>query len=422
MKGSRIHLTVMPRLYHTKSKTGCARCRARRVKCDEAQPKCGCCARHKVDCCYDRAKKVESSRPGITDIPITALHQAGPAANPAGGRDHVHMDELMPSISTENRGRRYLELRLLHVWTIDICPTLPGSYEAQNLKIWSSDVPKLALDYDPLLSAIFSLSLLHMIFSESQVGLTKDELFAYRAQYFEATLRHHREAIGSMDHHTADSVGFTSIILILDAFASLRERRIQPHTLYKPPTEWLQMCRGVRSVFGFGLRIVGKDPDSALSMISKGAACFVDRDVVFSEANGARFAHLLSGDADEIRDNDDNEAYEAAVTYIGSIAAGKEAGEVPLIVARRLTIFPVVIPGHFITLLDMLRPRAMVILAHYFALAFTLNGLWWIGDSPAKEIEAIKANLGDEWSGMMEWPMQMLRDHGYPSAMSRGEA
>lgn len=327
----------------------------------------------------------------------------------------------MPSILTESRDRRYLELRLFHIWTNDICPTLPGSYEPRNFKIWSSDVPKLALDYEPLLSAIFSLSLLHLIFSHSQVGLTRDELFAYRAQYFEVTLRHHREAIDSMDCHTADPIGFTSIILILDAFASLRERRIQPHTLYKPPIEWLQMCRGVRSVIGLGLEMVGKDPDSILSIMAKGATSFIEPELVFSEANCARFAHLLSSHAEEIRDEVDNKAYTDAVAYIGSIAAGKEAGEGPLIVARRLTIFPIIIPGHFHTLLDVLRPRAMVILAHYFALASTLDDVWWISDSPAKEIEYIKANISEEWNGMMEWPLQVLRDHRQSSAIFRNE-
>jgi hypothetical protein len=167
--------------------------------------------------------------------------------------------------------------------------------------------------------------------------------------------------------------------------------------------------------------MVGKDPNSVLSALAKGATGFIEPEIVFSEVHRERFAYLLSDHAKDIRDEVDNEAYTAAVAYIGSIAAGKEAGEAPLIIARRLTIFPIIIPGHFLTLLDMLRPRAMVILAHYFALAATLDGLWWISDSPAKEIEAIKANISDEWGGMMEWPLQVLHDHGQSSATHRNE-
>ncbi|KAL8410172.1 hypothetical protein RB596_000033 [Gaeumannomyces avenae] len=41
-----------PRLYHKKSKTGCYRCKGRRVKCDEKRPVCGGCSRHLVECVY----------------------------------------------------------------------------------------------------------------------------------------------------------------------------------------------------------------------------------------------------------------------------------------------------------------------------------------------------------------------------------
>ncbi|KAL8348851.1 hypothetical protein RB601_002222 [Gaeumannomyces tritici] len=44
-----------PRLYHKKSKTGCYRCKGRRVKCDEKRPVCGGCSRHLVECVYPTA-------------------------------------------------------------------------------------------------------------------------------------------------------------------------------------------------------------------------------------------------------------------------------------------------------------------------------------------------------------------------------
>lgn len=315
----------------------------------------------------------------------------------------------MPPILTESRERRHLELQLLHTWTVEVSKTLPGSYEAHYIKIWSTDVPRLALNYEPLLNAIFSISLLYMVFNRSEVEFTEDQLLAYKAKYFEATLRHHRQALGSMDHQTATAAGFTSIILMHYAFASLRERWIQSHVPYKPPTEWLQMCRGVRNVIELGLDMVGKDSNSSLIIMANAAEDFYKLEIVYSEANRARFAHLLSAHPDNSQDDADNEAYATAVAYIGSIAAGIEAGEVPLKVARRLAIFPIILQSRFLTLLDILKPRALVILAHYFALVYTLDGMWWIGNSPEKEIEAIKANLSDEWYDMMEWPLQVLR-------------
>ncbi|KKP00548.1 hypothetical protein THAR02_07352 [Trichoderma harzianum] len=404
-----------PRLYHTKSKTGCARCRARRVKCDEAKPTCGCCVRHKVDCFYDRTDLCKTLRPDAANVLDSVLHQAGIAAGQTTAHNSAQYEGLMPLMSAESRDRRYLELRLLHLWTTEVCQTLPGCYDSQNLKIWSRDVPKIALDYEPLLTAIFSVSLLYTVFSNSQIGISEVELFAYRARYFEATLRHHRKALGSMDHRTANAAGFTSIILIFDAFASLRERWMQPiHSSmpYKPPTAWLQMCRGVRNVVALGLDMMGEDSNSSLSIIAGGASPFVDPDTIYSEASRAKFAHLLPTNTNTLLDDVDYEAYATAAAYIGSVAAAKEAGEEHPKISRRLAIFPTILHDRFLTLLDMPSPRAMVILAHYFALLYTLDGLWWVGNCPEKEIEAIEANLGSEWLGLMEWPLQILRDRG----------
>lgn len=257
-----------------------------------------------------------------------------------------------------------------------------------------------------------------MVFSNSQLDIPEAELFAYRAKYFEATVRHHRKALGSMDHRTANAAGFTSIILMFDAFASLRERWMQPihsNMPYKPPTAWLQMCRGVRNVVALGLDMIGEDSNSSLSIIAKGASLFVDLDTIDSDANRAKFAYLLPANIDTSLDEADYEAYTTAVAYIGSVAVAKEAGEEHPKISRRLAIFPTILHDRFLTLLDVPSPRAMVILAHYFALLYTLDGLWWVGNCPEKEIEAIEANLGSEWLGLMEWPLQILRDRGRAS-------
>ncbi|KAL7905878.1 hypothetical protein GGI35DRAFT_124446 [Trichoderma velutinum] len=384
----------------------------------------GCCVRHRVDCFYDRTNRCMSPRPDIKNVLDPELHQAGTAAGQDAAHNGVHTEELMPSLAVESRDRRYLELRLLHLWTTEVCHTLPGCYDPQNLKIWTCDVPKIALDYEPLLTAIFSISLLYMVFSNSQVGIPEAELFAYKARYFEMTLRHHRKAVGSMDHRTANAAGFTSVILLYDAFASLRERWMQPihpSMPYKPPMAWLQMCRGVRNVISLGLDMIGEDSDSSLSIMAKRASPFVDPDTIYSDANRVRFAYLLSANADTSLDDVDHEACATAVAYIGSVAAAKDAGEEHPKISRRLAIFPIVLHDRFLALLDMLNPRVMIILAHYFALLYTFDGLWWVGDCPEKEIEAIKANLSSEWLGLMEWPLQTLRDRGQTSAGSDNE-
>ena len=357
-----------------------------------------------MDCVYDRSNKDQTTRPDSGDGDVLPLREAKPPTSIFP----INSD----ASSVESRDRRYLELRLLHVWNAYVAPTFPGCYDPENLHAWSAEIPRLAFEYEPLLTAIFSISLLYMALRSTSLNMTNDELFAHRARYFEVTLQDHRKALSAMDRYNADAIGFTSLVLVFDAFASLRERQFHDIKPYKPPTEWLHMCRGVRHIVSLGLDMVGEDPNSTLRSMAAGSTTFFDPGVIFCESNRARFPYLLEPHGEEVESNADNEAYGAAVAYIGSVLAGKEAGDVPLKLSRRLTIFPILLQTRFLTLLEMQRPRAMVILAHYFALALSLSELWWIGDSPAREIAAIEASLDPAWLDLMAWPLQVLGESG----------
>ncbi|EDO65360.2 hypothetical protein GE21DRAFT_9607 [Neurospora crassa] len=65
-----------PRLGYTKSRNGCARCKLRRVKCDEVKPSCRACLRHGVICRYKSSGQTEAS--GSTPEPSST--RSGPGS------------------------------------------------------------------------------------------------------------------------------------------------------------------------------------------------------------------------------------------------------------------------------------------------------------------------------------------------------
>ncbi|KAB5575679.1 hypothetical protein GE09DRAFT_600282 [Coniochaeta sp. 2T2.1] len=67
--------TSAPRLYHKKSRTGCATCKRRRVKCDEKRPSCTGCSRHGVTCTYPNSR------------PLAGRHDSGSPAVSSHGLD-----------------------------------------------------------------------------------------------------------------------------------------------------------------------------------------------------------------------------------------------------------------------------------------------------------------------------------------------
>ncbi|TLS30390.1 hypothetical protein PpBr36_02445 [Pyricularia pennisetigena] len=83
-----------PRLYHKKSRTGCFRCKGRRVKCDEQRPACGGCSRHMVECVYpppapaatEEPRRNASMSTRRVQRPRTRQHSSDGPSSGLGGR------------------------------------------------------------------------------------------------------------------------------------------------------------------------------------------------------------------------------------------------------------------------------------------------------------------------------------------------
>ena len=75
------------------------------------------------------------------------------------------------------------------------------------------------------------------------------------------------------------------------------------------------------------------------------------------------------------------------------------------------------LPDEFIILVNSHDPKALVIMAHYYAvLAFVLSKwkreLWWMRERPVYMIEHIAEFLDTEWQVWMQWPVSLLRRCG----------
>ncbi|EFZ02370.1 Zn(2)-Cys(6) zinc finger domain protein [Metarhizium robertsii] len=401
----------MPRLYHTKSRTGCARCRARRVKCDESRPKCKSCGRHGVECIYDRP----AGSNGSSSSKAHHYAQFWPSSTPSTGQNARGPNaENFDLLAEESRDRRYREMRLLHYFTVEVTTTIPGYFFPQIKKIWTVDVPSMAMEYEPLLNAIMALSILHLSYMDNTRGILKPEQLEWQgAQYLEATLQQHRNAIGSLEREIADPASFTSVILSLHALASLRERTFEP---YHPPIQWLQMCKGVMNVFKVTIPFVRDDPTAKINVVTESSAPFVEPSVLFCEANRNRFPYLLiSQPGDD--DAEDQEAYSSTACLIGALLAAQETPEHAATTWRKVVISPILFPRRFLDLLNLRRPRALVILAHFFGAAARFSDVWWVGDSPRREVLAIEEYLGPDWQYQMTWPIKAIRKSASPCGL-----
>jgi hypothetical protein len=148
---------------------------------------------------------------------------------------------------------------------------------------------------------------------------------------------------------------------------------------------------------------------------------------LFQTSNGEKFSHLLlpvktgnvSDDLEdeaELQDEETREAYANTISYLGSVYMAIERKEHTKEIRRWLLAFAVVVPRKMIWLIEAKRPRAFIVLAHYFALVgfkgSAAEAVWWIGRIARREIEAIQRYLLDGWQHLMSWPLAMTEAAG----------
>jgi hypothetical protein len=65
----------------------------------------------------------------------------------------------------------------------------------------------------------------------------------------------------------------------------------------------------------------------------------------------------------------------------------------------------------FINLLECETSEALLVFASYCALLHSQSWRWWIKDWPANTIRVIEPMLGDQWRGMLEWPLRTTEEN-----------
>jgi len=337
-------------------------------------------------------------------------HNTEPEHQPPNQFKHgSHTSDTTPGTSVsganivdfpESRSRRLFELKLLHQYITKTSPTIGSDPTA--VEAWTKIVPVLAFSNDALLYSMYSLSALHLAKAEPQ---DPEALDAHR-RYLDLALREHRNDVTQLSKTNVDTICLTSSLLRVGAFVMLQDRPLNP---YEPPMQWLNMTSGAVSVFKETWKWIGDDPNSIASRLVKRMPIILDDEAKFGEKNRQGLLHLLRPSQSlEHWDADIQDAYESTISYIGGVMIAIAAQEAPVEICRRLIVFPMLIKRGFIDLVEQQQPRALVILAHYFALCTMFKNIWWISDLGPREVRGIQTVLSDEWQDLMSLPLQTI--------------
>jgi hypothetical protein len=329
--------------------------------------------------------------------------QGSKAASPTTDEESFHL--------TETKARRLRELSLLHNYIISTSQEILTSGDQVAELAWVTAVPQQSLKNDALLYTMFALSALHM----TETRPDDEELLLTHRQYLALALSEHKKDVMNLNEVNLDAILLTSTLLRITAFAMLRERPLAPYT---PPFQWLEMTRGTINLFKASWDFIGKDENSLGFKLTKRMPILFDEETKFAASNREGLEHLLHRKGSDLIQEEWSpeviEAYETTVSYIGCVLIAAREKIPTQEICRRLIIFPYIVRSKYIELVKLAQPRALAILAHYFAILDQYRNVWWLGRSGTQEIHALNEVLTGRWSQLMVWPMQRLSEQLQP--------
>jgi hypothetical protein len=419
---------MAPRLAHKKSRRGCQRCKARKVKCDEIHPVCTNCSRHGVACEYSDPFMRPTNGTDYFESPSNdRTSQSSSTTSPHGPASPYTDLEDIEHAFTPNE-RRLLELRLLHHFTTVVINT----FSAEPLRqVWYLDCVRLSFEHHFLLYAILAISALHIVCDASDGPRTYldhegvksvataidmppislgniDHAKAHRI-YLNLAVQKQREAISTLSPNNADAVFLTSVLLSYQTLKLLPDS--SSANVYLPPTHWLRMSRAIFTVVQAARPLVQGGSVVEMVRTMNMEPDFRDLAAIFNPQNLKPFEALLdwSKYPEPDLDLESKHTYEQTLAYIGGVWQAILNKEAPKVLFRRLVSLGILVPTQFTAFLDQGRPRALAILAHHFAMTKAADEHWWLRGIADREVNGIRSVMPAEWQWAMEWPLLVLR-------------
>ncbi|MCJ1230673.1 hypothetical protein MMC12_007347 [Toensbergia leucococca] len=330
------------------------------------------------------------------------------------------------------KGRRELELRLLHHFITIVTYTFPACNEQRYRDLWTFDAVHSGFRYPFLLHAILAISALHLLSDvrsmsyfyardENQVAVervarilpdtnNRTDLAKAHQWYLNMAVREQREAISNLSSSNADAVFMASLLISYQSLRLIPD--LSTSTSYRPPMQWLKMCKAIGTIIEAAQSMVQSD-----SVIARFLAYTTEPDVkdemaMFNPLYRKPFDALLDWTKypEPCLNLETRTAYEKTLAYVGGVYHALLEKEAPRIMIRRIVCLGVLAPPRYIELLEQGRPRALAILAHHLALSRAIEDHWWFHGVADRAVNGIRSILPAEWLWAMEWPLSMIEE------------
>ncbi|KAK7742212.1 hypothetical protein SLS62_010763 [Diatrype stigma] len=318
------------------------------------------------------------------------------------------------TISKTSKNNRMMELKLLHHYTTITCKTLAIADDVSE-NIWRETVPNLAFKGAGFLAdALLAVSALHL---RSHAPHDQDLVRASHA-YMAATLSEYGASLSNgINEANAEALFLTASLIAFQSTASRIFTRDDSGDLkdrndgYVLPLSWFHSFQGVKAVVASSWQWL-RNSGIVIPIIEAQPALNLN----LSEHECTFFGDLLVGLDEELALSGEEESPGYLLTrqaYEHAVAVLNWAHKIPHTGAP--LVFLATVSRRFLELLEARRPRALAILASYFALLKCLDGMWWLKGVARREVMGIVSLFDpddEEWWPRLQWPLRIVLYEG----------
>lgn len=444
---------------YQKSRGGCRRCKARKVKvgkpcywstysrlltlsllqCDEVRPLCGNCSRlypNIVNCHFDPVivPKKNSNSSQARSSQRWAQHQSSLQSNIA----------FLPSEISDSGPTQILQLRLMHHYTQWTCNQSSDIQRGQLYGMWEFHMPQMAFESGLVLNALLAISALHL-----RALLPNDQALTYAARhYFDKAISEHRRLLNRVDAGNAESLLAAAILLTYHTWLASHQPNFNgpyqlPLQVYYMAqgilalsnhiTPWLQQSNGsfwwnesasqernnpCKTMMPW---MHPSNDDVLYKQKSTEIGNNIPRHKQFLESGRQDLSLLSKSINNEVITPEKKVAYKLVVGELENIyvllSTSVYEGWSPNITMlhRRIINMPIRTPSAFLRALAQQKPIAMALLARSIALLKLIDAksAWWIHGSrewsvAENAVQGIRGIMPAEWTWTMAWPLKVV--------------
>ncbi|KAF4450396.1 C6 zinc finger domain-containing [Fusarium albosuccineum] len=408
----------MPRLGFKKSRSGCQRCKERRVKCDEKRP-CSACTRHGVKCVFppaddpppkqsratqrqrqrhqDETEVHKDTRPAqkqrrFSSIALTAYDVFAESSPASSSNVPIQPAKMADASSMENWR---LDLELMHHYTSVAYATLPRGTEI--CEIWQKEVPKLASRHIFLMHQLLATSAYHAAYINPS---RRNCYLVHASQHQNDALVCLQGALSSINAENCHAFFVTSSMLSICAFAASCSGNSVDTSRLNELIDIFFLVRGMSNILDSHEGTLKGGTLQLLFKMEQEEEMTPLMSTIINRLKG--FAMPMG--TDPVVDAICTEAIATTIAWIENTKWKTTSLELRICMS-----WPISLTDDFLSLLRVRNPIAMAIVAYYAVILHFAGMRYWFLECWGQAVLAdIACHMDPGWSHLIDWPVAAI--------------